>query len=185
LPIFRAFLHLVSGGQVMLDYVVLCGAAFVAGLIDAVVGGGGLVLVPTLFSVFPNTAPATLLGTNKVAGVMGTSAAAINFARKVAVRWSTVTPAAMAAFAFSFFRAYVVTHIPTELIRKALPFVLIAVALYTLKKKDFSTTHAPTLTGTREIVYAALIGGAVGFYDGVWSGYGQLPGVPVRAGIQL
>ena len=134
----------------MVDYVVLCCAAFVAGLIDAVVGGGGLVLVPTLFSVFPNTAPATLLGTNKVAGVMGTSAAAINFARKVAVRWSTVTPAAMAAFAFSFFGAYVVTHIPTELIRKALPFVLIAVALYTLKKKDFGTTHAPTLTGTRE-----------------------------------
>ncbi len=152
----------------MVDYVVLCCAAFVAGLIDAVVGGGGLVLVPTLFSVFPNTAPATLLGTNKVAGVMGTSAAAINFARKVAVRWSTVTPAAMAAFAFSFFGAYVVTHIPTELIRKALPFVLIAVALYTLKKKDFGTTHAPTLTGTREIVYAALIGGAVGFYDGVF-----------------
>ncbi|NUU04189.1 sulfite exporter TauE/SafE family protein [Herbaspirillum robiniae] len=152
----------------MLDYLILCAGAFVAGLIDAVVGGGGLVLVPTLFSVFPNTAPATLLGTNKVAGVMGTSAAAINFARKVAVRWSTVTPAAIAAFALSFFGAYVVTHVPTDLIRKALPFVLIAVALYTLKKKDFGTTHAPTLSGTREMVFAALIGAGVGFYDGVF-----------------
>ncbi|MBB5393945.1 MULTISPECIES: TSUP family transporter [unclassified Herbaspirillum] len=152
----------------MADYLILCAAAFVAGLIDAVVGGGGLVLVPTLFSVFPNTPPATLLGTNKVAGVMGTSAAAINFARKVAVRWSTVTPAAIAAFALSFFGAYVVTHIPTEMIRKALPFVLIAVAIYTLKKKDFGQTHAPTLSGAKEMAYAALIGAGVGFYDGIF-----------------
>lgn len=152
----------------MADYLILCAGAFVAGLIDAVVGGGGLVLVPTLFSVFPNMPPATLLGTNKVAGIMGTSAAAINFARKVAVRWSTVTPAAIAAFALSFFGAYVVTHIPTDMIRKALPFVLIAVAIYTLKKKDFGQTHAPTLSGARETIYAVLIGAGIGFYDGVF-----------------
>jgi uncharacterized membrane protein YfcA len=152
----------------MPDYLILCAGAFVAGLIDAVVGGGGLVLIPTLFSVFPNTAPATLLGTNKVAGVMGTSAAAINFARRVAIQWSAATPAAITAFALSFLGAYVVTHIPTELIRKALPFVLIAVAVYTLKKKDFGQTHAPTLSGRREMLYAMLIGGGVGFYDGVF-----------------
>lgn len=149
-------------------YLILCIGAFIAGLVDAVVGGGGLVLVPTLFSVFPNVAPATLLGTNKIAGVMGTSAAAINFARKVSIQWSAAAPAALAAFALSFSGAYLVTHMPTELIRKALPFVLIAVAMYTLRKKNFGQHHAPLLSGSKEVFWAMMVGGAVGFYDGLF-----------------
>src|SRR5450830_248434 len=101
----------------MPDYFILCVAAFLAGLVDAVVGGGGLVLIPALFSVFPNMAPATLFGTNKVASVMGTSAAAINFSKKVRIHWAAATPAVIAAFALSFLGAYTVTHIPTDLIR--------------------------------------------------------------------
>lgn len=150
------------------NYVILCIGAFIAGLVDAVVGGGGLVLIPTLFSVFPNMLPATLFGTNKVASVMGTTAAAYNFARKVKIQWSAAAPAAVSAFALSFIGAYLVTHIPTDLIRKALPFVLIAVAVYTLKKKDFGRTHAPLLSGSKETLYAVLIGSGVGFYDGVF-----------------
>ena len=154
--------------EIFSSYVILCIGAFVAGLIDAVVGGGGLVLIPTLFSVFPNMQPATLFGTNKVASVMGTTAAAINFARKVRIEWSAAAPAALAAFALSFSGAYVVTHIPTDLVRKALPLILIAVAIYTLKKKDFGQTHTPLLSGGKERLYAVLIGGGVGFYDGVF-----------------
>lgn len=149
-------------------YLILCAGAFIAGVVDAVVGGGGLVLVPTLFSVFPHIAPATLLGTNKVAGVMGTSAAAVNFARKVRIQWRTAAPAAMAAFVLSFSGAYLVTHIPTELIRKALPFVLVAVAIYTLRKKDFGQHHVPLLSGSKETIAAVLVGAAVGFYDGLF-----------------
>ncbi|MEN3296238.1 MAG: uncharacterized protein V7642_5491, partial [Burkholderiales bacterium] len=61
----------------MTDYVILCIAAFLAGLIDAVVGGGGLIQIPALFASLPNVAPATLLGTSKLAGVWGTAAAAV------------------------------------------------------------------------------------------------------------
>jgi len=150
------------------NYVILCIGAFVAGLVDAVVGGGGLVLIPTLFSVFPNVAPATLLGTNKVAGVMGTSAAAINFARKVRIHWAAAAPAALAAFALSFSGAYLVTHVPTDMMRKALPFILLAVAIYTLKKKDFGQHHTPLLSGGKERLYAILVGAGVGFYDGLF-----------------
>lgn len=149
-------------------YVILCAGAFIAGLVDAVVGGGGLVLVPTLFSVFPHVAPATLLGTNKLAGVMGTGAAAIRFASKVRIQWRAAGPAALAAFALSFSGAYLVTHIPTELIRKALPLVLMAVAVYTLKKKDFGQHHAPILSGSKECMAGILVGGIVGFYDGLF-----------------
>jgi uncharacterized membrane protein YfcA len=150
----------------MADYVILCIAAFLAGLIDAVVGGGGLIQIPALFASLPNVAPATLLGTSKLAGVWGTGAAAVNFARRVKVEWSTAAPAAMAAFALSFLGAYTVTKIPPDFIRKLLPFVLIAVALYTLKKKDFGSVHAPLHQGFREKVFAVVVGGGIGFYDG-------------------
>ncbi len=150
----------------MADYVILAIAAFVAGLIDAVVGGGGLVQLPALFSAMPNAMPATLLGTNKLAGVCGTTAAAVGFARRVRVKWSTAVPAAMAAFALSFAGAFAVTHIPPDFIRKFLPFVLVAVAIYTFRKKDFGSVHAPAHTGRRERAIAILFGGGIGFYDG-------------------
>jgi uncharacterized membrane protein YfcA len=152
----------------MPDYLILFAGSFLAGLIDAVVGGGGLILIPTLFSVFPNVTPATLLGTNKVAGVFGTSAAAMTFAKKVQLEWGAAVPAALAAFLFSFAGAWTVTHIPTELIRKALPFVLLGVALYTLKKKDFGIHHLPRHSGNAKILLAILIGCGIGFYDGIF-----------------
>jgi hypothetical protein len=149
-----------------MEYLILCIAAFGAGFIDAVVGGGGLIQVPALFAVMPATTPAILLGTNKLAGVWGTGAAAVNFARRVKVQWSTAVPAAMAAFVLAFVGAYTVTKIPPDFLRKLLPFILVAVALYTLKKKGFGSVHAPAHAGWRERAIAAGIGGSIGFYDG-------------------
>lgn len=149
-------------------FFILAAASFVAGLIDAVVGGGGLIQIPALFAMLGNTSPATILGTNKLAGVFGTSAAAANFARQVKLAWSAALPAAGAAFLFAFLGAYTVTHVPTEAIRKTLPFILLAVAIYTVKKKDFGSIHAPLHTGSKERLFAILIGGGIGFYDGLF-----------------
>ena len=150
----------------MTDYLILIAAAFLAGMIDAVVGGGGLIQIPALFSTLPTVAPATLLGTSKLAGIWGTAAAAVNFSRRIKVAWSTAAPAAAAAFTLSFAGAYTVTHVPPDFLRKLLPFILVAVALYTLKKKDFGQLHAPLHSGGKEQVFAVLIGGGIGFYDG-------------------
>lgn len=152
----------------MADYSLLFGAAFFAGLIDAVVGGGGLIQIPALFSVMTQTIPATLLGTNKIAGVMGTITAMHSFARKVRIQWSTAVPATIAAFILSFLGAYTVTHVPTEMVRKSLPLVLILIFFYTLKKKQLGQVHAPRLTGNKETLFAVLVGGGVGFYDGLF-----------------
>ena len=150
----------------MVDFVLLGFAAFLAGLVDAVVGGGGLIQIPVLFAAFPATAPATLLGTSKLAGIFGTAAAAVNYARRVSVAWSTAAPAAMAAFCLSFVGAYTVTKIPPDFLRTLLPFVLVLVAVYTFWKKDFGSIHAPAHTGLREKIFAVMIGGCIGFYDG-------------------
>ncbi|CAN5733699.1 hypothetical protein BH11PSE12_BH11PSE12_25910 [soil metagenome] len=114
-----------------MDFLILGVAAFLAGFVDAVVGGGGLIQVPALFSVMQGAVPATLLGTNKLASIWGTSVAAMNYLRVVQLRWGVVLPAALAAFCLSFVGAYTVTHLPPTLLRKALPFILLAIALYT------------------------------------------------------
>ena len=150
----------------MVDFVLLGGAAFLAGLVDAVVGGGGLIQIPLLFSVFPKEVPATLFGTSKLAGVFGTSAAAINYTRRVKVAWSAVVPAAMAAFVFAFAGAYTVTRVPGAFVRSLLPFILLAVAIYTFRKKDFGSIHAPAHSGMAERLAALGLGAGIGFYDG-------------------
>jgi uncharacterized membrane protein YfcA len=150
----------------MVDLVMLGCAAFLAGLVDAVVGGGGLIQIPVLFSVFPKEIPATLLGTSKLAGIFGTSAAAVNYARRVRVAWSAAAPAAAAAFAWSFAGAWTVTRVPADFIRGLLPCVLVAVAIYTFKKKDFGAIHAPVHSGITEKLVAIGMGACIGFYDG-------------------
>lgn len=150
----------------MPDFFILSVAAFFAGLVDAVVGGGGLIQLPALFSTLPNAAPASLLGTSKLAGVLGTGAAAMNFARRVRLPWSTAAPAALTAFVLAFVGAYTVTRIPPDFIRKMLPFILLVVAIYTYKRKDFGALHAPLHAGRKEQAIAVLVGAGIGFYDG-------------------
>lgn len=150
----------------MIDFVLLGTAAFTAGLVDAVVGGGGLIQIPAIFSVFPREVPATLLGTNKLASIFGTGSAAITYARRVRVAWSAAAPAALAAFVLSFAGAWTVTRVPADFVRSLLPFILVAVAVYTFRKKDFGSVHAPVHSGMAERLWAVGIGAAIGFYDG-------------------
>ena len=141
-------------------------ASLLAGGIDSIVGGGGLILVPALFAVYPSAAPATLFGTNKSASVWGTSIATVQYSRRVQMRWPVLLPAAGAALAGSFVGAWVVTLIDPTFLRRLLPLILLAVLLYTLAKKDLGRTHAPRHTPGRETLLACAIGGVIGWYDG-------------------
>ena len=141
-------------------------ASLLAGFVDSIVGGGGLVLVPALFATFPQTHPATLFGNNKGASVWGTAFATWQYSRRVQMRWGVLLPAALAGFAASFGGAWLVTVVSPEYLRRALPLVLLAVLVYTLARKDLGRQHAPRLQGQAEILVAAGIGSLVGFYDG-------------------
>lgn len=144
----------------------LLSATFVAGFIDSIVGGGGLINVPALFSVFPHSAPANLFATNKLAGVAGTGSSAIRYARSIKVEWSAALPAAIAAFLFAFLGSWSIAHVPNDWLRKLLPFLLSAVALYTFQQKQLGVQHQPRFSGAHEKAYAALGGAVIGFYDG-------------------
>ncbi len=149
-----------------LDLFTVTLASLFAGFVDAIVGGGGLILVPALFSVFPAAAPATLFGTNKGAAVWGTAWATAQFAKKVSMRWRALLPAAFAALVGSFAGAWLVTLVSAGGLRRALPLVLLAVLAYTLLRKDLGRHHAPRLRGRTEAVVASAIGLVIGFYDG-------------------
>jgi hypothetical protein len=141
-------------------------ASLLAGFVDAIVGGGGLILVPALFAVFPTTHPATLFGTNKGASVWGTAFATLQFSRRVEMRWAALLPAAGAGFVAAFAGSWLVTVVSPDFLRKVLPGVLLAVLIYTVLRKDMGRSHAPRYSGAREAYAAAGIGALIGFYDG-------------------
>ena len=141
-------------------------ASLLAGFVDAVVGGGGLVMVPALFAAFPAAPPATLLGTNKAASVWGTAMATWQYSRRVQVRWGAMLPAAGAGFVGSFAGAWAVTIMSADFLRKLLPLVLLGVLADTLAKKELGRHHAPRYTGRQEVLIASLVGVTIGFYDG-------------------
>lgn len=149
-----------------MDLLIVCTASLAAGLVDAIVGGGGLLLVPALFATFPGAAPATLFGTNKSASVWGTAMAAWQYGRRVRLDWAVWAPAAAAALLGSLAGAWAVTRVDGGFLRKALPLILLAVLAYTLARKDLGRHHAPRHAPAREALLAAAIALVVGAYDG-------------------
>jgi uncharacterized membrane protein YfcA len=141
-------------------------ASLLAGFVDSIVGGGGLILVPALFATFPAAHPATLFGTNKGASVWGTAFATWQFSRRVEMRWAALLPAAGAGFVASFAGAWLVTVVSPDFLRKLLPLVLLAVLIYTVAKKDLGRSHTPRFSGAAEQWVAASVGALIGFYDG-------------------
>ncbi|MBP8277715.1 MAG: TSUP family transporter [Propionivibrio sp.] len=145
---------------------VLALASLFAGFIDSVVGGGGLIQIPALFTILPREIPATLFGTNKISSVFGTANAAWRYARRVTMPWGTILPAALAAFACSYLGAMAVAWLPRDMLRPMILVMLVGSAAYTFWRKDFGSIHRPQHTGVKELVYALIVGGVLGFYDG-------------------
>jgi uncharacterized membrane protein YfcA len=149
-----------------MDLFVVSVASLMAGFIDSIVGGGGLVLMPALFAIFPSAHPATLLGTNKGAAICGTAMAAVQYSKRVTLSWRALFPAALAGFLASLAGAWLVTLVSPEFLRKIMPAILVLVLAYTLAKKEMGRHHAPRFTGKAEALAACGIGLLVGFYDG-------------------
>ncbi|NMG45135.1 TSUP family transporter [Aromatoleum toluvorans] len=149
----------------MIDWYILAPAAFFAGMVDAVVGGGGLIQIPVLLSQFPQTAIPTLFGTNKVSSIAGTGAALWRYRRSVSIPWLVVLPATAAALGGAWGGAALVALLPRETMRPLVVVLMIAVALYTFARKDLG--HRVTRVVTRADRWkGALFGGIIGVYDG-------------------
>jgi len=145
-------------------------ASLLAGFVDAVVGGGGLITVPALMLALPAGVPiTTILGTNKVVACTGTTFAAGQFLHARVLRWQDmVLPVgcAMGGAALGVALAYFLQDRYTALFRPAMLAVMLAMLAFTLLKPDLGQRHAPRHGLEHQRLLAGGIAAMLGFYDG-------------------
>ncbi|GLK62739.1 TSUP family transporter [Paracoccus kondratievae] len=147
-----------------LDLVLLlAGAAFAAGFVDAIAGGGGLITVPAL--LLAGLPPAQALATNKVQGVFGAATAAISYARRGLVDLRHQIRAAAVAFLGGLIGALLVTWIPTQALRYGLPVVLIGIAAFFALKPGLDDTDR--VRRISPALFTATVVPVIAFYDGL------------------
>ncbi len=139
--------------------------SFLAGFVDAIVGGGGLIQLPMLLVIFPQIPIAPIFGTSKVSSFAGTSMAVVAY-RRVPLAKGVVLPGAIAAGLFSFWGARLVSAIDPALIRPVVLGLLVAVAIYTAFQPKLGEGKREPWRGLPPAGTAIGIGAVLGFYDG-------------------
>jgi len=148
-----------------MDYFLLVSGAFLAGLIDAVVGGGGLVQLPLLLAVFPEVAIPVLFGTNKLSSIAGTASSVWHYSRKISIPWRLALPASTSALIGSGLGAAAVSFLPAAAMRPMVLILLVIVGAYTWFKPEFGK-HSLAHERKFPRLLACLLGAGLGFYDG-------------------
>lgn len=144
----------------------LMGSAFLAGFVDAIAGGGGLIQLPSLLIAAPQYSLPMLFGTNKLASIFGTSTALYRYSRKLSIPYKLIWPAAVAAFGGSFLGASFVEKFPKDWLEVFVLILLILVSLHSFFNKQFGLVDRIKPHGRRDYLSAVLIGFGLGFYDG-------------------
>jgi uncharacterized protein len=141
-------------------------AAFAAGWIDAVVGGGGLIQLPALLVGLPGASPAQLLATNKFGSIFGTATSSITYYRRVRPDLRTALPMAAVAYVGSIGGALIGLHIPKSAFNPIILVLLVLVGAYTILKPDLGKESIRRYDGARHTVLAMITGFVIGVYDG-------------------
>ncbi|MFI2199898.1 sulfite exporter TauE/SafE family protein [Streptomyces sp. NPDC020192] len=153
----------------MTTVALLCTASLAAGWIDAVVGGGGLLLLPALLLGLPSSTPAAwALGTNKATAIVGTTGAAVTYARKASVDVGTAVRIGLAALAGSSAGAFFAAGMSTDVLKPVIMVVLLGVAAFVILRPAFGRASAAgPVTRRQRLAAIGLAGLGIGFYDGL------------------
>ena len=141
-------------------------AAFAAGFVDAIAGGGGLIQLPALLISFPDREVAEVAGTNKLGSIFGTSAAALNYRRNIKTDPKLLLAMVLPAFIGSGSGSLLATQISTEQLKVAIVVMLVAVFVYTLARPDLGKVEVLKGAAKRQRTVGAVAGLTIGFYDG-------------------
>ena len=144
-------------------YLIVCPLVFLAGLIDSVAGGGGLISLPAYMAA--GLSPLQAAGTNKLSACLGTVASTTRFVRDRKIDWKAGIFAALGAFPGSWLGALLQQHIPQETIRLLMIVAIPLVAVVVLRKKNMDGYCLVTENFYRPLAF--VIGLAIGFYDGL------------------
>ena len=154
--------------------ILLCFIAFVAGFVDAIVGGGGLIQTPAGLILMPNESVASVIGSLKIPSFTGTFFAAREYLQKVKIPLKRILLFTSIAFAASFTGSYCLTIVSNYYMKPIIFFVLVIIAIYTFTKKSLgqSNTNNALVFSTSK---GALLCLALGLYDGfIGPGAGSL-----------
>ncbi|WP_028584906.1 TSUP family transporter [Desulfogranum mediterraneum] len=138
--------------------------AFVAGFLDTLAGGGGLISLPAL--ILSGIPPLSALGTNKLQGSMGTATATYVMLSNKRVRWSEVKQLMLSAFVGSLLGTIAVQFMNPEILNFVVPTVLVVISIY------FLLAPQPKIDGGRSrissAVYQKTVVPLIGWYDGMF-----------------
>ena len=143
-------------------------ASFLAGFVDSIAGGGGIVQLPALLIGLPNSGTAEVLGTNKLSAVFGTTTAAALYRKQIKPDSKVLIGMAIPAFFGSALGALLASKIPTSSMRPLILVLLIAVAIYTWLKPDLGSSENLRHIPKQRIKIGAIAGTVIGFYDGIF-----------------
>lgn len=146
--------------------ILLCLGAFIAGFVDAVVGGGGLIQTPLGFILLPNLHVATVIGTLKIPSFTGTFLASTLYLKKVVIQWKSLLLMMVLAIPSAYAGSSLLNHISNEFMKPFLLVVLTLLAIYSFVKKDFGLKSDKSHSPTQQLLYSIIISIAIGFYDG-------------------
>jgi len=146
--------------------ILLCLAAFTAGFVDAIVGGGGLIQLPIALIVLPYYPVAAVIGSLKIPSFSGTFFAAIQYTKKVQLNWRLLILMMVIASLSAYVGSTLLTKVHNDFMKPVLLVVLCGVAIYTFLKKNFGQHTNKNLSPTLQLTYSIIIGLVIGFYDG-------------------
>jgi uncharacterized membrane protein YfcA len=142
-------------------------AGFAAGLIDSIVGGGGLVLTPAMLNLHPGLNILQAIGTQRTSSIMGTSVAAWNYLRKIHIERRILLPACAAAMAASAIGVQFAKRLDSDLLKWTVLAICVILAVYTVFRKDLGLKEERRFHPKHESLAALSIGTATGFYNGL------------------
>ena len=144
-------------------YLLLFVAAFVAGFIDSIAGGGGLIATPAL--LLAGLPPLNALATNKIQAVFGSSTAAINYRLKIdsSIKESRLVILFIVSFLGSIVGTFIISSLDASFLIKLIPILLIAVSIFFAFKKDLGSIHRKTVVSSNTFILVTVL---IGGYDG-------------------
>lgn len=142
-------------------------AGFAAGLLDSIVGGGGLILTPAMLNLHPGLHILQTIATQRTSSLLGTSVAAWNYFRHVRVERRIVLPALAAALAASAVGVQFARRIDPELLKGIVLALCVLLAVYTVLRRDLGQREDRRFAPAREAWASAGVGAACGFYNGL------------------
>ncbi|MEI8075158.1 MAG: TSUP family transporter [Bacteroidota bacterium] len=146
--------------------ILLCSFATLAGFVDAIVGGGGLIQTPASLILLPQLPVATVIGSLKIPSFSGTFFAAKQYVKQVKINWQRMILMCAIAFIASFSGSYLLTQMSNRFMKPIILIVLVFVAIYSFTKKNFGEQKHQLIPPKKQLIFSILISLVIGFYDG-------------------